>query len=364
MGVLKWLDDKILCNKRLEYVVKKYGPDFISTYVGGALFAVGTALAGAGSLVPLIAIPAAAALISFVNQLDRNYKYNELTDFYRDQIASRLNKRPKEVTRDDLHTVAYGDEKIGLCENNVLKSELQHIDRERNASIITHALSALAVGGLVSFAHAAGPLLQFLHLPVGQLGVGIGSLLMFQQVDRGLGEIGSTVFNTKSRTAHDGIMELQELLHKGQKVSRMQIFTVIAAADKDLQKQIRERFGTGFDDLYLSDKRQAMVEFGISRKLNEICRALNSGKMESEDLALTLCGMAPAPHYQYTKTSRYGLRGQAKAEEHSTDPVAGLDFFSASDNGKDKSDTYYHDRIASEREQGAAIDAPGSFTIQ
>src|SRR5205814_800349 len=161
------------------YVVKKYGPDFISTYVGGALLAVGAALAGANPIVPLIAIPLAAGLISFVNQLDRNYKYNEVTDFYRDQIAHTLGKLPGNVTRHDLKAVAFGDPETGLCANNVLKSELEHIDRERNSAITTHALAALTVAGGGALLHAAPQLASVINLPVGQFGMGLGSLLLF-----------------------------------------------------------------------------------------------------------------------------------------------------------------------------------------
>ncbi len=58
MGVLQRIQDRLLGNKKLEYVVRKYGPDFISTYGGGALLAVGTATVG--GIGPYIAVPAAA----------------------------------------------------------------------------------------------------------------------------------------------------------------------------------------------------------------------------------------------------------------------------------------------------------------
>lgn len=291
MAIFARANERVMKSHRLEYLVRQYGPDFISTYGGGTLLAASAVLAS-NAVAPFIAIPAAAGLVSFVNQLDHDYDIRSLTEAYRDQIAAVVRKDPLKITPRDLYALAYDTK----CPNQILKCEVENIDRRRDITIGLHAASAGLFGVIAGFVL---PLLSgVLALPLPAVGVGFGALLLFQQIDRAVSDVGRSLMDFNRETGHGAIQALEDSLHSGRSVSEMEVFKVMVNGNNELSAQIKREYGASFEDLYLSDKHKAMQQYGAPLHLAEITNELNrpGTSMEASDLVLILCGQEPAAH--------------------------------------------------------------------
>lgn len=307
--LLERMNRSLMSSRGLQYTVRKYGADALSTYGGGAILAMG-AMAGIGSIASYAAIAGAAGLVSFVNQLEHDYRDQELLEFYRDQVASAIHDKnsptgtmnPALATVEHMRDYAFSDR----CPNNILRCQLDNNDRERNINLWLHGLSAVLWGAAVLGAAALASLIDpaiLSSMGIGlNVGVGAGSLLLFQEIDHAVSDIGKRVCDSGRPSAHSSIVQMQEQLHRGQKVSPLQVFSVMVYGDNELRNTIKKEYGADFDDLYLSDKQETLQRYGIPRNLNEVTRALNTGKMEAEDLVLTLCAREPAPHFTSSRS--------------------------------------------------------------
>jgi hypothetical protein len=267
--------------QRLESVVRKYGASAISTY--GSALAVGIATVIGTPVAAFAAIPAIVGMVSMVNMLEHNYKERELLDFYRDQIAAVKQTDPASVNVQDLRNFAAGKkefEKFGA--NPLLGQELKNYRKERNLDISGHIVTAAI------FAVLSITMLPAVSSFLPALGLGAASVLLFDQIDGMVGDAGRVLFANPEKTAQSDIKALQESLHRGDNITPLQVFSVLAKAVPEFRSRIREDYGTDFDNLYLSQKRNAMVHYADEMQVGNITKALQTGRMEAEDIALLL----------------------------------------------------------------------------
>lgn len=281
MNVAEWFSNNITRSRRLETVVRKYGADFISTYGAGLLAAVGALTLPAGGA--LFTIPAAIGLVCGVNKLTHDYREIDLLDAFRDQIASALkdpnnpmgHRDPETLTVSDMRNYAFGE---GACSNNLLKCELEDNDRRMTTSIGLHALSGVLFGA--------------------------GAMVLFQQLDRVVTDVGRTVLDVNKPSAYRGIMELSESLHKGLPVTELQVFSIRVNGDEELRAEIQKEHGYPFVNMYLDDKLKVLKQYSARMRIPEITEQLRSGVMEAEDLILAHCNQPPAMRHPATAKLR------------------------------------------------------------
>lgn len=291
------LNDSLLSSKRLENAVRHYGAEKISSYAtNAAAFTVaifGGALPAVGLAVPVI-----AALVSFVNKLEYDYKERDLLETYRDQIAAAKGaKDSKEVNVKDLHDFAEGKgafQKYGS--NPLVRQELANYNREKNIALFTHAISALMFGAIALGTGALAPLYNKIETAlspvISSLGLGAAAMLAYDQIDSCINSLSHTILPTK-KTAHDDIKALAESLHKGDSIRPLKVYSIMVHSSPTAQKRVRDTYGMEFDDLYLSQKREMMARDARVLNFGEITRELNLGRLEAEDIVL-LIGNNPA----------------------------------------------------------------------
>lgn len=344
-------------HSRLSAVVRKYGPDFLSNVGGGLLAAAGVMTMGAAG--PLVTIPAAILLICAVNKISHDQQEREYLASYDDQIAVSIkddgnamgHRDPRHLTTADLRNVAFGKNTLSGCPNNILRDKVKDNDWQMYSSVILHGISG------VLFMLLAGAVPFLANMGMGAtLGVGAGALLVFQQLDKVVTDIGRTLLDTERPKAHERIMELEKELHDGEKVTPLKVFSVMVDGDRRIAKAIRQEKGMAFADLYLDDKFQMMRKYGAARGIDELTEALNTGKLEAPDLVLALCDQPAAMRHGLPRRRFQAAKPALSGEQAYNAFLSGAEFGPA----EGATPHFFRDMVSKAAER---IAMPGSKTI-
>lgn len=310
MNVVDWLERHIFNPQRFESSIRKYGADTVSSY-GSALLA-GIAGAVGTTTAAIVALPAVVVGVSLVNKLDRDYKERNLLDFYRDQIAAvKGEENSARIMIKDLNDFAEGRGAFSKYPpNELLRGELKANDRQFARSVGSHVLAA----GL--FAVLAFFILPTVTAAVPALAVGLGSVVVFDQLDRIIGGVSGLLFSQQKPVQPD-IVALQDSLHKGDRVTPLQVYSLLVKISPELQGRIEQRFDEDYDNLYLSQKKESMMRDATELGLTKLTKALNDGRVEAEDLVLMLGPNPPIRDPQVAARLQQLHEWEAEADAYS-----------------------------------------------
>lgn len=246
------------------------------------------AFGGAGLLLVggIGGVSAALTLMDYRKSLD------ELVQIYDEELATKLGKAKKDLTRDDLFTLAKGDPERGIEPNYVLQDQLNKERKKRNFDIVFSVAASLgaltAVLAATSFfpALAAGGALA----TVGKMAVGF---LAFNAVKRPLHHVADKLFDVERETTHDHIVALSHCLQKGVSISKENVLSVFTSANPELDLWIKNRNnGVAFEDMNASQQAHMVQQLEPYLKLEKLTEDLNRHRISATELAFRVQGDA------------------------------------------------------------------------
>lgn len=253
------------------------GRGALSLLLGAAMFI--------GGPVPALVVGIGGAALQGFMRLRSHRMYEEqMVDLYRDDIATRLNIAPEQVTRAHLKEAAKDNEVID-----------QALQRQKHMSIISFATSALA--GIVTFglldfglAHealngffatnfgAAGDILKFTSM-----GLVAGTTSLF--VHDGLQAAIGAKTGVSKAAAHDRIVEMERGIRRGWGISKEQVYGVLVAGNPQLQVNIQRQFGKPYSRMNGPQQAAVINQIGIAEEMQLIANEINTGKIRPGNLA-------------------------------------------------------------------------------
>jgi hypothetical protein len=256
----------------------------------------GGAAAGlAPSLGQLAIVGGASGISAALVQLDYYHKKTSLVEEYKEELAMKLNKSPKDLSASDIDLIAKGDPKKGIVRNSVIAEELGKAKKERNIGVVFSFIATMAALALVPALMPAAPgLLELAGASGAQLlqlatNTGVG-LLIYNAVKMPLHWIGSKIFGLDKHTTHDRIEHIKLDREAGKVISQEQVLSIFAHARSDVNDLIVNRYGLPFDELVLSEKQRAVAEIGQLIPLERITSDINRGKVNVSELAFAVDG--------------------------------------------------------------------------
>lgn len=265
-----------------------------ASVVSSGLFGAAAATALAPALG--VALLGGVVLNAFMRLREMRYNQDQMANIYRDEIASQFGIAPGDVTREHVHTLAYGDERRGIAPNPILRDE---IDREWNKTwlkVATSSLAAMAGYGLVQFGLASG-VSEMLTSSLG----GIGTALSVASVSIVTGLTGLFLNNgldfavqqattLGDVTLHDRIAKMNHEIARGKGVTKEQVFGLFVAADTNLHTRVLRQFGRSYDVLPQKVKTEFIASLGLGERMQAIAEDLNQGRIQAGSVAFILNG--------------------------------------------------------------------------
>jgi hypothetical protein len=272
--------------------------------VGGPEIAnqAGSLIAGLspGTIAGLTTIGLSAAVSAGLTQMDYIHKRDNLKDLYKEELASKLRKTVDKVTTDDLDTLAK--------ENNTIAAQLQKTRKQRNFGVGLSFMASMAALSVMAF--LVTPLLPVLGLATvsaatgaivmpavgtgawfGAMGVGaLSTLLTYNAVKAPLHAIADKIFGLEYKTTHDHITAVKLDREAGKVISREQVLSVFAAANRQVDGFIAAEYGNRFDKLSLEEKQRATQNLSKLIPLDKLTNDINSGKVNVTELAFAVEG--------------------------------------------------------------------------
>ena len=253
------------------------GRSAVSLGVGGTV-AAGAMHAATGAF---IALPLGAGIMGYLTQMDHEYREQELTNFYREELAAKFGKDPKKIGISDLKTLAKGDASQGIEANPVMAEALKHNDKDRTLSIAVHAIAAAGTLALVAGAAFAG---------VPALALGLGAMLTCTVADMVLQKVAHDVLDMNTPIRQDHIQSLQKELADGNHVTRGQVLDTLLSTNKGLAKQVEKSMGVSFSSLDAQEKEYAAGIIGPRFNLDQMTQDLNQGVLKPQELTFIAYG--------------------------------------------------------------------------
>lgn len=270
-------------------------------FMGSGIF--GAAASAALAPAVSVALIGGVVLSGVMRLREMRYNQDRMADIYREDIADQLGIAPEQVTREHVHTLAFGDVRRGIAPNPILREE---IDREWNKTWLkfaTSALAAMASFGLIQFGLAhefvASKLPALLGTTAGAI-VGAGSVGIVTGftglfLNNGLDFAIQRSTTLGDVTMHDRIKKLDRDITRGRAVSAEQVFSLFVAADRMLDSSIARRFGKPYDLLSIQQKATVLEQLGAADAMQSIASDLNSKRIGAGSIAFIITGQQGTP---------------------------------------------------------------------
>lgn len=270
-------------------------------FMGSGIF--GAAASAALAPAVTVALIGGVVLSGVMRLREMRYNQDRMADIYREDIADQLGIAPEQVTREHVHTLAFGDARRGIAPNPILREE---IDREWNKTWLkfaTSALAAMASFGLIQFGLAhefVASQLPALLGPTAGAVVGAGSVgivtgLTGLFLNNGLDFAIQRSTTLGDLTLHDRIKKIDRDITRGRTISREQVFSLFVAADRTLDSTIARRFGKSYDLLTVQQKSSVLEQLGAAEAMESIAADLNAKRIGAGSIAFIVTGQQGAP---------------------------------------------------------------------
>lgn len=252
----------------------------------------GEVLASAGG--GLLTVGLGTGVNAYLNQREYRAHERRLTELYRPQVASLLDKPRKEVGVADIYTVAQ--------DNPTLEEELTRYRKMRNLKNVAAVAGTVLAFGAVFAAIALVPAVAAMAGAAATAGlfssaglgfaavvgvIGLGTLHISRKTVKG---IGKQLFGMKEPTVEDRIEELSKERRKEKHVTAGKVFEVYVAAQPELAAEIEEHFGKPYAKLKAEEKIAAVEHFGPQVNLAEVVADINEERMNVRELTFKVHG--------------------------------------------------------------------------
>lgn len=267
--------------------------------LGHQVSSLGGFVAAMGTIPTAIAaLGLTAAISSVMMQLEYNQERKAIRRLYENELSAKLGKTPHALKSKDLQAVADGNGR-DLQSNRTFAEALAGAKKKRNFGIGIAIIASLGSLALMTFALGpAGVVGHGLLAHGAAQGLGWGAMiaqatlgfLAYQAIKTPLCWASNKLFGLDKETAHDHIEAIHRDRHKGRFITREQVFSVFAAANKELGRMIKSQYGKEYDKLPLAAKQVVAISVGRMISLDKITDAINHGRMNPAELAFTVEG--------------------------------------------------------------------------
>lgn len=256
----------------------------------------GVGIGTAGTAFGFVLIPSVVGLSAGLAQLEHQHHRTSLCDEFRDEIAARVGKNPKQVTNADMDAVAKGTD--GQPGNEALHEALHHSRKERNNMVMLSIISTFV-------AMAATKVLTDLMLGSGAgLAAGLGlkmavGITTYFAVKRPLHWLASKINGLDEPTVADKVAGIARDKDRGKEISQEKIFDVYLSANPELADQIKNDYGKEFKELSRHVRADVLNDYGSVIGLESLTASINAGMIKPTEIAFLAygesSGVAPRP---------------------------------------------------------------------
>lgn len=243
-----------------------------------------------------------AALQGFNTWRRQSYVESDLLNTYRDEIAAKLDMPVENVTRENLHQVAYGDYSIKLGGNQVLQAELERSGKRMWMEIGTTMAAVLTSIGayyLLAPIELVQTALQnvasvtpdwFGPATPDKVGIMLASGAGMGLFNNAYDRVAARLLGLNGISPTDLIRSMQRDIGRGVHISQEQVFGVYAAALPTVAEAVDQHFGKPYHELDEEQQYDALKIYGKNFPIEKLTIDINSGVIEPDELAFIAVG--------------------------------------------------------------------------
>jgi hypothetical protein len=230
-----------------------------------------------------------ASISAALTQMEFRHKKKKIIKLFGEELSAKFDKPVDALSDRDLTDIALGNTKKGIEKNGTIAEELKKSTRQRNWGVVFSVAATLASLAVVLSIVQLPTSIE--HIPFADFVIkGAAGLLTYNAVKQPLHWLGEKLFNLDEDTTHDRILSMQHDREAGRQITREQILSVYASANRQLDRAVMREYGDHYDELTIEDKQKAAVELGKLIPLDNLADAVNTGKINVTELAFTVEG--------------------------------------------------------------------------
>jgi hypothetical protein len=261
--------------------------------------------AAVGGLGGMVVMGVLGVISAVVAQMDYRHGIRKMRELYKYEIAHQLDKPAKEVTDEDLYTLAEGNKEKGIEPNNVLAKEISQKRTDRIISIALSAGASMATFGMMAMVGSlavatlpvAAPIAGALGLSVAAVAPVVGLIAetligigLYNLIKEPMHWAARKAFKLDENTTHDRIERLNNTLALGKSVSQEQVLDVFISADKNLDNYITQQYGKTYDRMNSVEKKVVAADLAQQVPLADLTERINKGQYDVGELAFAAEG--------------------------------------------------------------------------
>ncbi|GEM_PF-4079839 len=272
-----------MSNEFHEYLKKKSEQGIGGWLMSAVITTAAVTLVG-GAWAPFFTLPIGLVVSHFHRESMHEFNENHLLDRFRQEIGAVLGKDSRDVTLENLYTVANGSKALGLKGNNTLRDELEHLEKNTHRGDMVSILAgAITLGGL-AIALSMGVASVAPDWAI-RMGAGGANFLLNSVVPAW-----DYISDIMRPSSHSYIVALDREIQHGRQLTPERVLGAFVAADKNLDKKIQAAYGDNYEDLSPSLQRDVVNKIGVEYGVLQLTDGLNQGRILPTELAFILEG--------------------------------------------------------------------------
>lgn len=256
------------------------------------------------AMAPLVALPTGLAFATYVSYSENHMEKRRITNAFRPEIAALTGKHWKQVTTDDLDTLAVGHRGNDQPAIKAFEEKINQNNSKRFLSLLGHVVGAAVAFGAIwfgfshfeaSFIEAGNSTKEFVSsLGLGSWGANIPAMTAAGVIslisDTAFTVIGERVLGLNKDTVYDMVQTLKKEMRNGRMVTEEKVFGIVLAANPGFAESIQEKYGQTFDKLPAKYQKEIINAFNQSYPIKQITEEIDSGARRANELAFFAYG--------------------------------------------------------------------------
>jgi hypothetical protein len=241
-----------------------------------------------GNIVGGVGLGAAVGLI--VAQMEYRAKKRDMRNLLRQELAATQQKKPDEVTNDDIDRLAN--------ENKVIAEQVEKNKKERRISVGTIFVATVATAAILTVMTGGfGILATSVFAPLAAYGGAavlgakiLTSVLIFGAIKKPLSMIAEKAFGIEEKTTFERIAAMAADRTDDRKITKERVMSVFVSANPELEQYIVATYGDRFDKLKVADKEVIITTIGEKLGISKITDDINANRIRATELTFKVEG--------------------------------------------------------------------------
>lgn len=250
------------------------------------------------AMVPLVALPTGLGFATWVSFSESRMEKRRMTNAFRPEIAALTGKHWRQVTVDDLDTLAVGNRAEHISPVQAFEEKLNQNRSKRFLSLIGHVVGAAVAFGAIwlgfsnfeqTFVEAGKTVVDTIgwgaNLPA-MATAGVISLI----ADTTFTLVGERMMGLNKPTVYDRVQQLKKEQRMGRMITEEKVFSVVLAANPGFAVGIKEKYGQEFEKLPAPYQKEIINAFDQAYPIKQITEEIDSGARRANELAFFAYG--------------------------------------------------------------------------